>query len=251
MTVIRVPKNGGATAVDAAYRRRLQASQIRSYFYGGPSISLGPLTPHSISVPLRIITIDRVGDDSSVPLSALPIGHTRIIKDTQLVEIDLSENGGGHPGEVMNKICALPQIQGSRKKKPKVAKEAPKQEEVKQEPASTAAPAVKQEGEPANGVKKEEESADGLAAKAEGAIDGQEAKVEPPALPAEEEEEEDEYEDVENHAEDPEIAGSPVVGFVHVANVDTTKQKYTVLSPVAGKLPRTRLLIGTLEWQDA
>lgn len=192
-------------------------------------------------MPLRIITINRVGDESNVPLSALPIGHTRTIKDTQLVEIDLSEGGDGHPGEVMNKICALPQIQGSRKKKPKVVKETvAKAEDVETERASvgSAATEIKKESI-ADGVKKEEvggEEGDSEKGPAEtapetetGKLDaknGQEpaTDVKPsidaandvaPAAAAEDEDE-DEYEDVENHAEDPEIAGSPVVGFVHM-----------------------------------
>lgn len=34
------------------------------------------------------------------------------------------------------------------------------------------------------------------------------------------------------------------------SGIDSERSKYTVLSPLPGKLPRTRLLVGSVEWQD-
>ena len=102
-------------APDSAYKRRLQSAQIRSYFYGGPSISLGSLSPHSMSIRFDVLSLNRVGDESVVPLSALPVGHTRTIQDTQLVEVDPADGSG----EILSNVCALPQTQGNRKRKSK------------------------------------------------------------------------------------------------------------------------------------
>lgn len=63
--VVRVPKSGGASDVDVAYRRRLQASQVRSYFYGGPALSQGQLSPFTIVVKFDDLKIYRVGSGAS------------------------------------------------------------------------------------------------------------------------------------------------------------------------------------------
>lgn len=102
-----------ASGLDNAAKRRLQAAQIHSYFYGGPSVSFGALAPHSMSIPFPVLSINRVGEDAFVPLSALPIGHTRSIKDTQLVELSPTDSDAS--GEIMNKLCALPQLEGARR----------------------------------------------------------------------------------------------------------------------------------------
>ena len=84
-----------------------------------------------------------------VPLSALPIGHTRSIQDTQLVEINPMDGDG----TLLSKLCALPQIEGSRKPKAKTEETA---EAVKEEDA-----AKKEEDgleEPENLANKEDES---------------------------------------------------------------------------------------------
>lgn len=149
-----------------------------------------------MSIRFDVLSCNRVGEEtqSLAPMSALPIGHTRLIKDTQLVEIDPEVE----VGELMNKICALPQIEGERKRKEKkVAVEEPaiKEEEVKNE---------EQAGDEV--VKKEKEDGD-AATKAE-----ETAKAEP----AVEEEEEQDIDEDAQHAEDAEIAASPVLGFVHM-----------------------------------
>jgi hypothetical protein len=102
-----------ASGLDSNAKRRLQASQIRSYFYGGPSVSFGALAPHSMSIPFPILSINRIGEDAFVPLSALPIGHTRSIQDTQLTELNPMDPDGN--GQLMNRLCALPQVESARR----------------------------------------------------------------------------------------------------------------------------------------
>lgn len=195
-----------ASGLDNAAKRRLQAAQIHSYFYGGPSVSFGALAPHSMSIPFPVLSINRVGEDAFVPLSALPIGHTRSIKDTQLVEISPMESSS----DIMNKICALPQIEGARrapKKRKRTASPPPaeetetvKEEEtakkeasVQPEPAPRAGTAdlvtadtaptdVKQDSsngtEPESSVKKEEQDNEGTNMQAAEAQNGVSATAE-------------------------------------------------------------------------
>ncbi|KAN0065036.1 Cleavage polyadenylation factor subunit clp1 [Thecaphora frezii] len=49
---------------------------------------------------------------------------------------------------------------------------------------------------------------------------------------------------------DDEILGAPVLGFVHVADLDLVRKKMTVLSPMAGRLPSKTAILGTLDWHD-
>lgn len=247
VTVIRVPKNGGASPAEASYKRRLQAAQIRSYFYGGPSISLGSLAPHSMSIRYDVLSCNRVGEEtqSLAPMSALPIGHTRMIKDTQLVEVDPELE----VGELLNKICALPQIEGERKRREK------KIVQEQQQQLQTEAVLMKEKEEEeakVEGAKTEEATAEVKKEDEEGTTattEEEKTEIKPEAEPETVEEEQDIDEEAQ-HAEDAEIAASPVLGFVHISNADSARAKYTVLSPLPGKLPRTRLLLGSLEWQE-
>jgi polyribonucleotide 5'-hydroxyl-kinase len=76
----------------------------------------------------------------------------------------------------------------------------------------------------------------------------------------------------EDDAEEEEVMRSPVLGYVHVfvfchfslsefcvaetegpdsSGIDVNRKKFTVLSPVAGRLPRNRAIVASLEWLDA
>ncbi|EPQ29518.1 uncharacterized protein PFL1_02737 [Pseudozyma flocculosa PF-1] len=50
--------------------------------------------------------------------------------------------------------------------------------------------------------------------------------------------------------DDDEILGAPILGFVHVADIDTVRKKITVLSPMAGRLPSKTAILGSLDWHD-
>ncbi|GAA5984474.1 hypothetical protein JCM11641_006994 [Rhodosporidiobolus odoratus] len=108
VTVVRVPKSDGASDLDLPATSRLQALQTRSYFYGGPPLTQGLLSPFSIIVHFSSIRIVRVGEQAGqhAPSSALPLGATRLTRDTELVEVDLE--GPGAAREVVNRILAVP-----------------------------------------------------------------------------------------------------------------------------------------------
>lgn len=54
-----------ATDMDHNYRRRIEACQIKSYFYGGPALSQGQLSPFTIVVKFEDLAIYRTGDGTS------------------------------------------------------------------------------------------------------------------------------------------------------------------------------------------
>ncbi|KAI9602291.1 hypothetical protein H4Q26_001578 [Puccinia striiformis f. sp. tritici PST-130] len=85
--VVRVPKNGGATDLDLTYRRRLESNQIRSYFYGGPALSQGQLSPFTIVVRFEDLTIYRIGDGTGALISTPDRSHS-LNKSTSLTKVD-------------------------------------------------------------------------------------------------------------------------------------------------------------------
>ncbi|EGG05280.1 uncharacterized protein MELLADRAFT_88142 [Melampsora larici-populina 98AG31] len=166
--VVRVPKSSGASEFDLLYQRRLQSSQIRSYFYGGPALSQGQLSPFTIVVKFEDLMIYRVGEDALVPSSALPIGAIRTLKSTSLLRIDPDEP---RTGSLLHMVLAIPQSEW-------------------------------------DGIDPETDEAT-------------------------------------------EAATGPVLGFVHLAGMDLVKRKYTILSPLPGRLPRKAAIAGSLEWTDS
>lgn len=99
---------------------RLQALQTRAYFYGGPPLTQGLLSPFSIIVRWSDIRILRVGElaGTHAPSSALPLGATRLTRDTELVEVDLE--GPKAASEVVNRILAVPMAEEERDGQEKV-----------------------------------------------------------------------------------------------------------------------------------
>lgn len=138
-----------------------------------------------MSIRFDILSLNRVGEESAVPLSALPIGHTRLISDTQLVEIDPEEPGS--VGELLGKIVALPQIEGTWERK-----------SARAEVEEATAAAKTEEGETAAG------EVDGNDAAGEEQDGGEAGEYAYPAV------------DAARAAEDAEVASSPVMGFVHM-----------------------------------
>ncbi|GAA5995629.1 cleavage polyadenylation factor subunit CLP1 [Rhodotorula paludigena] len=122
VTVVRVPKSDGASDLDLSTQARLQALQTRSYFYGGPPLTQGLLSPFSIIVKLSDLRIVRVGEPAGAhaPTSALPLGATRLTRDTELVEVDLE--GPRAANEVVNRILAVPMAEEERDGQEKVVK---------------------------------------------------------------------------------------------------------------------------------
>ncbi|WAQ87922.1 hypothetical protein PtA15_9A46 [Puccinia triticina] len=167
--VVRVPKNGGATDLDITYRRRLESNQIRSYFYGGPALSQGQLSPFTIVVKFEDLTIYRIGDEAIVPSSALPIGATRSVKPTTLTKVD-PENPRSM-SNILNLVLSIPQADW-----------------------------------------------DGADPESDAAF---------------------------------EACSGPSLGFIHLSAIDVKNKKYTILSPLPGRLPRKTAIGGSLEWMDS
>lgn len=195
VNVIKLPKSGGVVELDETYRARLKALQVKTYFYGGSSVGgnqdgvpktvlpghadpLGgvpSLSPYSTTIPFDLLEIYKVGQESLAPSSALPIGASRTVTETQLVKLDPT-NSAADQTSLLHSVLALIQ--------------------------------------PPRG----------------GGGAGQP--------------------DSSTNPTDDEIIGAPILGFVHVADIDTVRKKITVLSPSTGRLPSKTAILGSLDWQD-
>ncbi|GAA5866182.1 hypothetical protein JCM8547_007195 [Rhodosporidiobolus lusitaniae] len=122
VTVVRVPKSDGASDLDLPTTSRLQALQTRSYFYGGPPLTQGLLSPFSIIVHFSSLRIVRVGElaGSHAPTSALPLGATSLMRDTELVEVDLE--GANAMRELVGRVLAVPMAEEETEGEEKVVK---------------------------------------------------------------------------------------------------------------------------------
>lgn len=109
VTVVRVPNNDGASEPDSSFQAKVKDAQIRSYFYGGPPITQGALLAFSIKVAFANLAIFRVGEaaDTVAPSSALPIGVSRSVGETELIPVDLAGPRAG--AELVNRVLAVPQ----------------------------------------------------------------------------------------------------------------------------------------------
>ncbi|KAK4057354.1 Cleavage polyadenylation factor subunit clp1 [Microbotryomycetes sp. JL221] len=109
VTVVRVPPSNGASEADDSLAKRVKDAQIRSYFYGGPALTAGVLSPFSIIVKFDDLKIFRVGESSETmaPDSALPIGAGRTVSATDLVSIDLTDSKTS--SILVGQILAIPQ----------------------------------------------------------------------------------------------------------------------------------------------
>ncbi|PVG01138.1 hypothetical protein CPB86DRAFT_773489 [Serendipita vermifera] len=123
VTVLKIPRSAGVADLDMAYRDRIQAYQLKNYFYGAPlqlpkeleslppgSLKLGgeasmelSLAPHSTVIAFDDIHIYRIGQESFAPSSALPIGASRILGEMKPTKIDPSQPGS----RIVNSILAV------------------------------------------------------------------------------------------------------------------------------------------------
>lgn len=131
INVIKLPKSGGVVELDETYRSRLKALQVKTYFYGGSSTSsktqaqqeggmpkpvlpghsdpLGgvpSLSPYSTTIPFDLLEIYKVGQESLAPSSALPIGASRTVTETQLVKLDPT-NSAADQTTLLHSVLAL------------------------------------------------------------------------------------------------------------------------------------------------
>ena len=117
--LLRIPKSGGVVDLDDAYRQLALAFQVRSYFYGEPSLpreleadlegrvatrELG-LSPYSFQIGWETLKVLRVGEEHAAPSSALPLGSSRILSPTRLTRVDPS--GPAHTVRLLNAVLAI------------------------------------------------------------------------------------------------------------------------------------------------
>lgn len=131
VNVIKLPKSGGVVELDETYRSRLKALQVKTYFYGGstaggkganshegalpkvvlpghadPLGGVPSLSPYSTTIPFDLLEIYKVGQESLAPSSALPIGASRTVTETQLVKLD-PVNSAADQTSLLHSVLAL------------------------------------------------------------------------------------------------------------------------------------------------
>lgn len=139
--VVKLPKSGGVVEPDEPALARLRSHQVRSYFYGGssskkgsadkegasgvttnasstaiidsklpgsdePLANLSHLNPYSQTIPLDLLEIYRVGQESVAPSSALPIGASRQLSASTLHQLD-PVNSAADQAALLNSVLAL------------------------------------------------------------------------------------------------------------------------------------------------
>ncbi|ORX38582.1 hypothetical protein BD324DRAFT_621467 [Kockovaella imperatae] len=285
--VIRLPRSSGTVDLDDANRQIVAAAQVRSYFYGEPSLPKeienlsgrmvareGNLIPYSFQIGWETLTILRVGEENAAPSTALPLGSSRILSPTRLTRVDPA--GPAQITRLLNCVLAVVAIRpGDRiKKKDKglgtatMVKDEPegagqvKVEKVEGPSEETAEGAVEAEiSEAADKAQDEGAAKEHTEIKSETDVQDQgqtkDISGDPGAALAEKEHEgegdgdEDDEEDEDEVPYLEEIGYRETLGFVVITAIDTLRKKYTVLSPSPGKLPSTVAIAGSIEWVDS
>ncbi|PWN24647.1 hypothetical protein BDZ90DRAFT_234917 [Jaminaea rosea] len=142
VTVLKLPKSGGVAEIDEEAKARLRANQVRTYFYGGSGTNgatkkkagkdagvdegeaaskskaadgdrgtdslagLPALNPYSQTIPLDLLEVYRVGQESMAPSSALPIGASRALSASTLTQLD-PLNSAADQASLLNAVLAL------------------------------------------------------------------------------------------------------------------------------------------------
>ncbi|KAJ2605027.1 Cleavage polyadenylation factor subunit clp1 [Coemansia sp. RSA 1722] len=86
--VLKLAKSGGTVDRDANFRHHEQAHAIGRYFAGTQA---EPRMSFSTVVNFADTRVVRVGEDAKPPSSTLPLGETRKLTDTSVVDVDLDE----------------------------------------------------------------------------------------------------------------------------------------------------------------
>ncbi|PIA14574.1 Clp1-domain-containing protein [Coemansia reversa NRRL 1564] len=81
VTVLKIPRSGGAVDRSPAMRQQLGARAVQRYFYGA---GRERVTSFSTVVPFDDLCILRVGVDAVAPSSTLPLGETRKLSGTSV-----------------------------------------------------------------------------------------------------------------------------------------------------------------------
>ncbi|KAL6301804.1 hypothetical protein BKA93DRAFT_795947 [Sparassis latifolia] len=122
MAVVKIPKSGGVVELDASYRERIRKYELHKYMYGQvieppsglsstvcmqggeqtPDLTLA-LSPSSSVISFSDLRIYRIGEETMAPVSALPIGATRVVSEMQPLVVDPALPGSG----LYNAVLAL------------------------------------------------------------------------------------------------------------------------------------------------
>ena len=85
-SVVKLARSGGVVARSQAVRAAARNRAVREYFYGAQ----GDLCPHQKTFGWRELQVWRVGGGPAAPVSALPIGATRLVDPNALVKVAVS-----------------------------------------------------------------------------------------------------------------------------------------------------------------
>ncbi|KAJ2870650.1 Cleavage polyadenylation factor subunit clp1, partial [Coemansia asiatica] len=87
-TVLKLAKSGGTVDRDANFRHQEQSQAIKQYFSG---TTAEPRMSFSTVVNFADTRVLRVGEDAKAPSSTLPLGETRKLTDTSVVDVEIDE----------------------------------------------------------------------------------------------------------------------------------------------------------------
>lgn len=86
-------RSSKAVETDDAYRSRVQTGQIKSFFYGNVSNpSDEQLSPQSMTIKIDNLKVFKITEDKVAPTSALPIGASRVLENTQLERVNFESS---------------------------------------------------------------------------------------------------------------------------------------------------------------
>ncbi|KAE8258423.1 hypothetical protein A4X13_0g1701 [Tilletia indica] len=223
VSVIKLAKSGGVVELDDIYRARLRSLQVRSYFYGG-------------SGPAKITIPDLSQPDGDATKEVTLPGHEESLGGVSTLSafsstLPLDLMWIWRVGqEAMAPSSALPIGAQRTVTQTQLVKLDPTQSTADQARLLHSIVALIQTPRgtgPKVGAAKAKAEADATAGIGIG------------------------LEDEQDGLTDDEILGSPILGFIHVADMDLNRKTMTVLAPTKGKLPALTGLVGGLEWTDA
>lgn len=219
ISVVKLPKSDGVVELDASFKQKLRSLQIRNYFYGGSSFKKTEGNSESQDENGETVNEDGMEKTSKDSINNIAPSHVEPLGGLPL----LSPYSTTIPFDVLEVYSV-----GQESKAPSSALP------IGAQSVSSATQLVKLDH--ANSAIDQSNLLHSILAiiqppRGGGGPGVADSKVDPPPT-------------------DDELLGAPVLGFVHIAEVDATRKKITVLSPSPGRLPSKTALIGTLDWQD-
>jgi polyribonucleotide 5'-hydroxyl-kinase len=219
ISVVKLPKSDGVVEFDSSFKQKLRSLQVRNYFYGGSSYKKVDEHSEAQDENGEMVNEDGMEKTSKDSINNIAPSHVEPLGGLPL----LSPYSTTIPFEVLEVYSV-----GQESKAPSSALP------IGAQSVSSATQLVKLDH--ANSAIDQSNLLHSILPiiqppRGGGGPGVADSKVDPPPT-------------------DDEILGAPILGFVHVAEVDAARKKMTVLSPSPGRLPSKTALIGTLDWQD-